>query len=92
MANKDDVLLFAKSKTLNELADEVTTFENLLGPVVAIGRTSNESAVTFDLGPSPEGDLKIALVMPPSATKVCDGKVWNGNVRVDAVAYRMPAG
>jgi hypothetical protein len=87
----DTVILFEKSKTLNELAEEITTYEQALGPVVALGRTDEASAATFKLGRHPKDELKIALVMPPSATKVCDGKVWNANVRVDAVAYRMPA-
>ena len=89
---RDTVLLFSKSMTLNEIAEEATTFEAGLGPVIAIGRTADDSAVTFKLARHPDGDLKIALVKPPAATEVCKGKLWSANARVDAVAYRMPAG
>jgi hypothetical protein len=81
-------ILFPKSKTLPELAAEITTFEKAKGPLEALGRTETETAATFKPGRHPTKDLQIAEVKPPNATKVCDGKVWSANVKVDVVAYR----
>ena len=85
----DTVVLFPRSKTLAELAEEITTYESALGPLIALGRTDQETAATFKPGRSPDGDLMIASARPPNATEVCKGKVWSANQRVDAVAYRM---
>ena len=85
----DTVVLFPRSKTLADLAEEITTYESALGPLIALGRTDEETAATFKPGRSPDAELKIANVKPPDATEVCKGKVWSANVRVDAVAYRM---
>jgi hypothetical protein len=87
----ETVVKFAKSLTLPELAGEITTFEAGKGPLIAMGRTAEETAATFQPGRHPAGDLKIGQAMPPTATKVCEGKIWESNVQVDAVAYRMPA-
>lgn len=87
----DTVVLFAKSKTLPQLAEEITTTEQAVGPLIALGSNAQKTAATFKPGRHPKANLEIAQVMPPTATKVCEGKVWSANVRVDAVAYRMPA-
>lgn len=85
----DTVVLFPKSKTLPELAEEITTFEQALGPLIALGRTDQETAATFKPGRHPDADLRLAEAKPPNATEVCKGKVWSANARVNAVAFRM---
>lgn len=86
----DTTKLFLKTLTISELADQITTFESALGPLIALGRTAEKTAATFKPGRSPDNEMKIATVVPPDGIKVCEGKIWNAGVRVDAKAFRQP--
>ena len=86
----DTTILFNKSLSTSDLAEQITTYESAMGPLIALGRTADNTAATFKPGRHPDEELRIATSIPANGTKVCEGKIWNAGVRIDAKAFRQP--
>jgi hypothetical protein len=88
---------YPKEWVLTRTSDRVNETEQALGPMNDMRRTPEKNGFTFAGGEPPETRVlivqKVAGVaaQPPGSTKICEGPLWNANVRIDAVAYRLKA-
>jgi hypothetical protein len=83
-------ILFAKNLSLAGLETQVAAYEKNIGPLTALGRTTDESAATYKPGrhPKPAVELRTGSNAPSGYKKVCAGHVWILGQPQDVVAIR----
>lgn len=86
-------MLFAKTLSLDGLETEVAAYEKNIGPLIALGRTADESAATYKPGrrPRPAVELRTGSTVPTGYKSVCTGHVWILGEPQDVIAIRKQA-
>jgi hypothetical protein len=85
--------LFDKGLALAGLQTQVAAYEKNIGPLTALGRTTDNSAATYKQGrrPKPAVELRAGSTVPDGYKKVCTGHVWILGEPQDVIAVRKNA-
>jgi hypothetical protein len=78
-----------KNTSLADLNKIVTQQEDLLGPLVKISNSNDQTILTFDMAQDPPTvHAQIATTQPANTTKVAEGQIYISGKLGAAVAFR----
>lgn len=89
--------LYPKNLSLDALKEQLALHEDILGPLVVLGRNKDRTVAAYKGGLHPSRELELLLaaggvaVVPATHTKVCEGLVWISGQEQAVVAIRRKA-